>query len=89
MEFNNERSNYGNCFGTSLALGANVYAKNKNTYGLVYQGAITENIKGKINIVPTSYKLNGIKISANIYLPANYDKSKSYPAVVIAHPNGV
>ena len=88
MEFNNERSNYGNCFGHFFSIRSKCLCKNKNPYGLVYQGAITENIKGKINIVPTSYKLNGIKISANIYLPANYDKSKSYPAVVVAHPNG-
>lgn len=88
MEFNNERSNYGNCFGHFFSIRSKCLCKNKNPYGLVYQGAITENIKGKINIVPTSYKLNGIKISANIYLPANYDKSKSYLAVVVAHPNG-
>ena len=73
-----------------MIVGANSYAenKNKNPYGLVYRGAIAENIKGKVNIVPVSYKLNGIKIAANIYLPANYDKSKKYPAIVVAHPNG-
>ena len=35
-----------------------------------------------------TYKLNGIAISANVYTPANYDASKKYPAVVVAHPNG-
>lgn len=32
--------------------------------------------------------LNGLKISANVYTPANFDETKSYPAVVVAHPNG-
>ena len=41
-----------------------------------------------MNIHPVSYKLNGIDIAANIYTPANYDPSKKYPAVVVAHPNG-
>ena len=59
-----------------------------NPFGLVYQGAITENVSGKVNIHPVTYKLNGIVIAANIYTPANYDVSKRYPAVVVAHPNG-
>lgn len=59
-----------------------------NPFDLVYQGAITENLSGKVNIHPVAYKLNGIDISANIYTPANYDPSKKYPAVVVAHPNG-
>ncbi len=59
-----------------------------NPFGLVYKGAITENKKGKVNIHPTTYKLNGLDISANIYTPVNYDSTKKYPAVVIAHPNG-
>lgn len=59
-----------------------------NPFGLVYQDAITENVSGKVNIHPVTYKLNGIDIAANIYTPANYDPSKAYPAVVVAHPNG-
>lgn len=61
---------------------------NKNPYTLVYEGAITENVKGKVNIYPVTYTIKEITIVANVYTPANYDASKKYPAVVIAHPNG-
>lgn len=60
----------------------------QNPFSLVYDGAITENVKGKVNIHPVTYKLNGIDIAANVYTPANYDASKKYPAITIAHPNG-
>lgn len=59
-----------------------------NPYSLVYKGAITENLQGIVNIHPVSYKLKGIDISANVYTPADYNPAKSYPAVVVAHPNG-
>lgn len=63
-------------------------ARTQNPYTLVYDGAITENVEGKVNIHPVTYKLNGIDIAANVYTPADYDESKKYPAVVVAHPNG-
>lgn len=62
--------------------------KKENPYGLVYDNAITENADGKVNIKPVNYMLNGLKISANLYLPANYDENKKYSAVAVAHPNG-
>jgi len=67
---------------------ASAQTKITNPFGLVYQGAITENLPGKVNIRPVTYKLNGLDISANIYTPANFDPTKKYPAVVVAHPNG-
>ncbi|PKN41646.1 MAG: alpha/beta hydrolase [Deltaproteobacteria bacterium HGW-Deltaproteobacteria-18] len=60
----------------------------KNPFTLVYDGAVTENVKGAVNMNQVTYKLNGIDISANVYTPASYDPSKTYPAVVVAHPNG-
>lgn len=59
-----------------------------NPFTLAYDGAMTENAKGKVNIHPVTYQLNGLDISANVYTPANYDPSHKYPAVVVAHPNG-
>ena len=60
----------------------------KNPFGLVYRGAITENVKGKVNIHPVQYELHGNKIASNVYTPANYNPAKKYPAIVVAHPNG-
>ena len=60
----------------------------QNPFTLAYEGAIVENVPGKVNIRPVNYRLNGIDISANVYTPANYDPGRKYPAIVIAHPNG-
>lgn len=60
----------------------------KNPFTLVYDGAITENVTGKVNIHPVKYDLHGIQIAANVYTPADYDPAKKYPTVVVAHPNG-
>lgn len=75
-------------FLTSAISSATAQTKVNNPFGLVYKDAITENVKGKVNIHPVTYKLNGVDIAANIYTPADYDASKKYAAVVVAHPNG-
>ncbi len=74
---------------TGLAAGE-VWAADykKNPFTLTYEGAITRNEPGKVNIQPVTYKLNGLDISANVYTPANYDPQRKYPAIVVAHPNG-
>lgn len=67
---------------------ANAADYKKNPFTLVYDGAITENVSGKVNIHPVKYNLHGIQIAANVYTPADYDPAKKYPTVVVAHPNG-
>ncbi len=59
-----------------------------NPFTLTYDGAITENVKGKVSIHPVTYTLNGISISANVYTPTHYDSGKQYPTIAVAHPNG-
>lgn len=73
----------------TISSGAALAADYKqNPFTLTYDGAITDNVKGNVNIHPVTYKLNGIDIAANVYTPANYDSDKKYPTVVVAHPNG-
>lgn len=59
-----------------------------NRWGLVYDGAIQENVPGAVNIHPITYLLDGVAVAANVYTPADYDPQKSYAAVAVAHPNG-
>jgi len=59
-----------------------------NPFMLCYDGAITENQAGKVQLHTVSYTLSGLEISANVYTPANYDPKGSFPVVVVAHPNG-
>ena len=61
---------------------------NQNPFGLIYHGAIEENMPGSVNICPVHYEVEGIKTAANLYLPANFDETKRYPAITVAHPNG-
>lgn len=57
-------------------------------FSLVYAGAITKNEPGKVHLHPTTYRLGGLDIAANVYTPPRYDPAKRYPAIVVAHPNG-
>lgn len=61
---------------------------NSNPWGLVYQGAVTRNEEGKVNLHAITYPLNGLTIAANVYTPVGYTPANHYPALVIAHPNG-
>ena len=87
-------SSFVSCAKKEFSKSKEVFMENKsfngNPFELVYDGAIEKNEKGKVNIRPVSYSLDGIEISANLYLPADYDESikKKYPAITVAHPNG-
>lgn len=59
-----------------------------NPFGLVYEGALTENRPGQVTIHPVAYELRGLQIAAHVYTPANYDPAGSFPAITVAHPNG-
>jgi hypothetical protein len=59
-----------------------------NPFTLVYDGALTRNEPGKVNIHPVTYKVGGIDIVANVYTPATYDPAGRHAAIVVAHPNG-
>lgn len=69
-------------------ISAQTTKNNKNPFTLVYDGAITENIRGKVNIHQVSYKINDITIAANVYTPPHYNPANKYAAIVVAHPNG-
>lgn len=70
----------------SMAIG--MAQENSNPWGLVYDDAITQNEKGKVQLRSVTYEVEGITVSANVYLPATYDAHKQYAAIVVSHPNG-
>lgn len=55
------------------------------------QNAEARDMNDKMNGVTVrkvSFPNNSINVVGNLYLPANFDKSKKYPAIVVVHPFG-
>lgn len=71
-----------------LTMAVGMAQENANPWGLVYDDAITQNETGKVQLRSVTYDVEGITVSANVYLPANYDATKQYAAIVVSHPNG-
>lgn len=44
-----------------------------NAFGLVYEGALSESKPGAVNLRRVEYAVEGIRVAANVYLPADYD----------------
>ncbi len=65
-------------------------ADETNGFGFVYDGAIRGNEPGKVNVRQVEYEVDGIRVAANLYLPAGYEETDptTYPALTVAHPNG-
>lgn len=40
------------------------------------------------SVVPVTFKNNNLKMAGNLYLPAGFDNTKKYAAVVVVHPGG-
>ena len=59
-----------------------------NPFTLTYAGALRANVPGAVHLQPVHYPANGIEAAANVYTPAGFNPAKSYPAIVVAHPNG-
>lgn len=71
-----------------LSMMTGMAQENLNPWGLVYDNAIEKNEVGKVQLRTVTYDVEGITVSANVYLPAKYDTGKKYPAIVVSHPNG-
>lgn len=39
-------------------------------------------------VQPVTFKNSNLKMAGNVYLPAGFNKSKKYPAIVVVHPGG-
>ncbi len=50
-----------------------IKSHNANPWGLVYRGAVTENMEGRVNIHPITKTQTRMQIAAHVYTPAGYE----------------
>ena len=62
---------------TTQTYSQQIHDYTENPFGLVYDGAITGNTPGEVNIHQVNYNLDGNMIAANVYTPAGFDPSGS------------
>ena len=50
---------------TATVIGAQAQKETLNPWGLVYDGALRENVVGEVQIRPVTYMVDGISVSAS------------------------
>jgi fermentation-respiration switch protein FrsA (DUF1100 family) len=65
-------------------------ALNAKQESIVTLAAFTKKVSsdGKVKTKPITFKRHNIKMAGVLYLPADTDESKKYPAIVVVHPGG-
>jgi uncharacterized protein len=52
------------------------------------KGAAQTSARKKTAVQAVTFKKDNLNLAGNVYLPADFDESKKYPAIVVVHPGG-